>query len=81
MKYSYTLDVDVTPAEVAELVQVATQLPSVFRAFVGEMADIQREVADRAAARAAVARARAKAEAEAEAEAKASRRRGRRRRR
>lgn len=79
MKYSYTLDMDVTPAEVAELVQVATQLPSVFRAFVGEMADIQREVADREAVRAAVARARARAEAEAEA--KASRRRGRRRRR
>lgn len=79
MKYSYTVDVDVTPTEVAELVEVATQLPRVLRAFAHEMVEIQREAAISAAIRAA--RARAEAEAEAEAKEKANRRKGRRRRR
>lgn len=81
MKYSYTVDVDVTPTEVAELVEVATQLPRVLRAFAHEMVEIQREAAISAAIRAARARAEAEAEAKAEAEEKANRRKGRRRRR
>lgn len=83
MKYSYTVDVDVTPTEVAELMEAATQLPRVLRGWVQEMVEIQRQAAISDAIRAAKVRAEAEAEAEAKAEAeeKANRRKGRRRRR
>ncbi len=77
MKYSHTVDVDVTPTEVAELMEAATQLPRVIRGWVQEVVEIQRQAAISDAIRAAKVRAKA----EAEAEEKANRRKGRRRRR